>query len=598
MKLLVALALAGCAMPAFAASTGAVQSAPDAFTPAHKKAPLVLNDADRASYRAIFAAIHAGRWAEAQSLLAAMPEGVLHQTALGELYTAKGSPRVALDPLLAWLAKSPELPEAQQIAALATRRGAGDLPFIPTEQRLQWLGSQPLRGRAATIKVDPVGVALSARILPLIKADAPADAEKLIEEAAASLSPEALTEWQQRVAWSYYITGNDADARRLADKARAGIGEWAVHADWIAGLAAWRQQDYVAALGAFEAVSRRGEDEEMQAAGNYWAARADMAGGHPERIENRLRAAARNPETFYGQLAQQTLGITAAPALQPDILAADWEKLSTHPGVRAAVALSEIGERNLAADAIRHQARIGDAREHEMLVRLVGRMNMPDLQIWLAHNGPAGTRLQASARYPAPDWTPVGGWRVDKSLIFAHALQESRFRPDVVSPAGAYGVMQVLPTTAQLIARRRGETVDRAQLANPQTNIAFGQAYLEQLRDYGATGGLLPKVIAAYNCGPQPVGEWNARGFDKGDPLLYIESIPYWETRGYVTIVMRNYWMYQQNAGDDSPSRKALAEGLWPRFPGLPGATAVRMERPTGPAVAAAATAMRTASAQ
>jgi soluble lytic murein transglycosylase-like protein len=584
MKLIAALALAGCAVPAFAASP----TLPDALIPAHKKVPVVLSDADRESYRAIFAAIHASRWSDAQARLAAMPEGVLHQTALAELYTAKGSPKVAVDPLLAWLAKSPELPEAAQIAALAMRKGATDLPVIPTEQRLQWLGSQPLRGRAATIKVDPVGVALSAKILPLIKADAPADAEKLIDEAEAGLSPEALTEWRQRVAWSYYIVGNDADARRLADKARAGIGEWAVHADWISGLAAWRQQDYVAALAAFESVSRRGEDEEMRAAGFYWAARADMAGAHPERVQARLRAAALNPETFYGLLAQQALGITATPGQQPDILAADWNRLSTHPTVKVAVALYEIGERSLAVEAIRHQAKIGDAREHEMLVRLVGRMSMPDLQIWLAHNGPAGTRLQASARYPAPDWTPVGGWRVDKSLIYAHALQESRFRADVVSAAGAYGVMQVLPATAQMIARRKGETVERSALANPQTNIEFGQSYLEQLRDYGATGGLLPKVIAAYNCGPQPVGEWNARGFDKGDPLLYIESIPYWETRGYVTIVMRNYWMYQQNAGDPSPSRKAMAQGMWPRFPGLPGATAVRIDSATAGRMASA----------
>ncbi|HEY0084846.1 MAG TPA: lytic transglycosylase domain-containing protein, partial [Allosphingosinicella sp.] len=67
------------------------------------------------------------------------------------------------------------------------------------------------------------------------------------------------------------------------------------------------------------------------------------------------------------------------------------------------------------------------------------------------------------------------------------------------------------------------------------------------------------------------------RRMDGGDPLLYIESIPYWETRGYVPIVLRNYWVYEQQAGKDSSSRRALAQGLWPRFPGLPGASAVRL---------------------
>ncbi|MDN8991504.1 transglycosylase SLT domain-containing protein, partial [Staphylococcus aureus] len=76
----------------------------------------------------------------------------------------------------------------------------------------------------------------------------------------------------------------------------------------------------------------------------------------------------------------------------------------------------------------------------------------------------------------------------------------------------------------------------------------YGQRYLEALRDMRATGGLLPKVMAAYNAGPLPVERWNAQVKDKGDPLLFMESLPYYETRAYVNIVMRNYWMYQIQA--------------------------------------------------
>jgi soluble lytic murein transglycosylase len=68
--------------------------------------------------------------------------------------------------------------------------------------------------------------------------------------------------------------------------------------------------------------------------------------------------------------------------------------------------------------------------------------------------------------------------------------------------------------------------------------------------------------------------------------LLYIESIPYWETRAYVTIVMRNYWMYQHQTGEKTNSLAALSQGMWPRFPGLPGATAVRLDRVGGVASA------------
>jgi hypothetical protein len=73
--------------------------------------------------------------------------------------------------------------------------------------------------------------------------------------------------------------------------------------------------------------------------------------------------------------------------------------------------------------------------------------------------------------------------------------------------------------------------------------------------------------MAAYNAGLSPVTRWNSEIRDMGDPLLYMESIPYWETRGYVAIVMRNYWMYQRIAGSASTSRLSLAQGQWPEFP-------------------------------
>jgi hypothetical protein len=84
-------------------------------------------------------------------------------------------------------------------------------------------------------------------------------------------------------------------------------------------------------------------------------------------------------------------------------------------------------------------------------------------------------------------------------------------------------------------------------------------------------------VIAAYNAGPAPVSRWNTQVNAQGDPLLWMESIPYWETRGYVSAVMRNYWMYERQAGGPSDSRIGLVEGLWPRFPGLEGGNNIRV---------------------
>ena len=128
-----------------------------------------------------------------------------------------------------------------------------------------------------------------------------------------------------------------------------------------------------------------------------------------------------------------------------------------------------------------------------------------------------------------------------------------------------------------MVARHQGLSLDSGALIQPATNIALGQAYLRELADSGGTGGLLPKVIAAYNAGPTSVANWNARGRNLADPLLFIESIPFTETRAYVAIVLRNYWMYQRHSGAQPVSLTAISQGLWPRFPGLPGREAVRL---------------------
>jgi soluble lytic murein transglycosylase-like protein len=330
---------------------------------------------------------------------------------------------------------------------------------------------------------------------------------------------------------------------------------------------------------AFAAVAARSSDYELAAAASYWGARADTMCSHPERVQTKLRSAARMKETFYGILSATALGIRT-PNFEGlhNYRDSEWRGIADRANVRAAIALAEIGENDLADQFIRYQARIGGPADHNALLHLASDLSLPWTQFWLAHNAPAGSSVNLAARYPRPDWRPSRGWRVDQSLVFAHALQESSFRTDVVSGAGAVGLLQVRPGTAGDIARSRGEAFDRSRLTTPALNMEFGQTFIEGLRDSPATGGLLPKVIAAYNAGPAPIAEWNNRRFDKGDPLLYIESIPYWETRGYVPIVLRNYWIYEQEAGRTGGSREALAQGMWPRFPGLPGARAVRMQ--------------------
>lgn len=535
--------------------------------------PAILSPAQQSAYRAIFSALHAGQFDAAASQLASQPACALTNVARAELYLAKNSPVVDASSLTDLLNKAPELPESASLAHLATTRGAIGLPYIPSEHEVTYLGTAPRRGHVQAAD-DSARVGLARPILAFIKNDQPMQAEAFLDANSATLPLDTLTEMQQRIAWSYYLTGFDTSARALAAKAHNGSGEWSPQADWVSGLAAWRMKDYDQAASMFLSTAQRASNPELIAAGYFWAARAAINAGAPHAVTQYLKLAAARSETFYGMLAEAQLGLR--PVAEQDVSAARIPNVLQLPNVRAALALAEIGESKLADQLFRHQARIGDARDHATLALLAGKIDMPETQLWLAHNGPVGATASVAARYPTPNrWYPNNGWTVDRSLVYAHILEESRFQVNATSHAGAKGLMQVMPGTARVIAQRRGLAL--GSLYDPSTNLAFGQIVLEKFRDAPETGGYLPKVIASFNAGTTPIGVWNTKGQDGSDPLLYIESIPYWETRAYVTTVLRNYWMYEQQNGEATHSLHALAQGLWPRFPGLPGPKAVRL---------------------
>src|SRR3546814_18839508 len=176
------------------------------------------------------------------------------------------------------------------------------------------------------------------------------------------------------------------------------------------------------------------------------------------------------------------------------------------PIFRAAMALAEIDEDVYAGEALRHQAQIGDPRQHEQLIGMAEALSLPETQLWLAHNTPQGRKLAPATRYPQPKWEPDGGWKVDPALVFAHTLQESRFRRTVVSSAGAYGLMQVRPGTARDIARWDGDKIKAAlsDLQPPPVNMDLGQRDLPSLSRESATRRLPPQHSAPQNPHPPP----------------------------------------------------------------------------------------------
>jgi len=597
----VALTTGACALPALAqaADSAVAQGTDPAF--AWAAAPIVAEATNRtvaqtatrtvavapvaastdlATYRTLFAKLDGKAWADAKAgILALDAQDPMRAYLLATFYLAKDSPRVELFDILDLLAKAPHLPQSDQLARLAEKRGAQILPDRPQVRQLIYMGGAPQRGILKPIKGDPLAELLAPQITAAIKADTPAVAEALLDSQGVGLTPACLTEHRQRVAWSYFITGDVANARRLATRAASeGFGPYVAPAQWVAGLSAWRQHDWTGAATAFAAVARQADDTDLRAAGYYWAARANMAARQPQKVGALLQAAAREEESFYGLLAAETLGLPPPRGMNRDHLTtADQQRIAALPDVRIATTLARLNRVTDADEVLRYQAALSGAENFDALARQASDLSLPRTQLWLSQRSATGVKARAYTRYPRPDWTPSGGWRVDKALVFAHTLQESRFQTDVVSSAGARGLMQVLPGTASDMALARGETLNAADLYNPSVNMEYGQRYLEKLSTSSATDGLLAKVIAAYNAGPLPVERWKSQIRDEGDPLLFIESVPYYETRAYVNVVLRNYWMYQMENGNRSAALNALAQGLWSRFPGKAGSLAVRL---------------------
>ena len=554
--------------PALAKDGGAVLFKSSSIA---KDIPSQLKRKQSEHYRAIFKAMGGNEWDTAKNLIADAPNGPLKSITQAEYFLAANSPRAELGPLLVLVNEAPHIPQAAQLGRLAKKRGAQLLPNLPQRRNLSYVPGLPIRKKPNAIKSDSAANAIRGRILGFIKNDSPQSAEALLFETENVLSSDARTELEQRVAWSYYIENDDRSAQRMAQKAQKGSGPWVAHADWVAGLSSWRLNDCQTAAAAFDNVGRRAANADLQAAGLYWGARSDIACGQPQKAQGKLQTAAKRSDSFYGILAAQTLGMDIATKKSDAGFAkSDWKSLKQHDNVKAAIALVEIGEDGLADEVLRHQARVGNSSDHAALLKLARELSLPRTQLWLAHHAPRGFKPDAQARFPAPKWKPDGGWRVDPALVYAHTLQESAFRSKAVSPANAIGLMQVRPGTAGDIARANGRNFQKSQLFEPSTNLEYGQSYLEYLGSSSITGGKLPKVAAAYNAGPGSVQRWNNEVQDKDDPLLYMESIPFVETRGYVSIILRNYWMYEQQAGIKSASLSTLAQNKWPVFPRKP----------------------------
>ena len=484
--------------------------------PARAEMPLALSADDARAYSAAFAATERGDFIDAQvQATNARDPSLMGYLSFRELMHPTAHV-AAFDELANWLGHFRDLPVADRIFALASKR----------------------------------------------KTDASAEAPRpliSLGDAYGGASAPALSEKALRAREAFF----SGDVRRGL-KLAAAAGD-----RWIVGLASWRTHDYATARQNFASLARDADAEAwLQAASWVWAARSAQAMGDGEAAWDFLRSAARNGETFYGMLAARELKLADKAAADAagdpvgQLIMAAYASpagelaqfVATDPRAHRAAALAQIGRGSEAIQELRAGtalARSPQEREKWRALTMAMGTTLADRAV-----GPKGYDLD----YPTPDLQPKDGFTLDKALVYAIVRQESRFNPIAVSPVGAVGLMQLMPDAAVKAAGDDSLRRDRTPLLDPAYNLRLGQDYFTWLLEKGV-GHDLVRAVAAYNAGPTTVAKTVGQLGGEADPLTLMESLPAQETRAYVQRVLAGYWTYRKMFGEASPSLDALASG-------------------------------------
>ncbi|UQD69400.1 transglycosylase SLT domain-containing protein [Bradyrhizobium japonicum] len=282
----------------------------------------------------------------------------------------------------------------------------------------------------------------------------------------------------------------------------------------------------------------------------YWQGRAAEAAGRQQEARNAYARAAEQSTSYYGQLARAKLGLPQIE-LNSQPRGRGAERLEI---VRAAHLLYELDEREMAIPVLADMGENGDPEALAGLGELTQRYSDARGMLLLgkaALNRGLPFDFYAYPVNGIPQFTPIGP-EVERSIVYAIARQESAFNPSVVSPAQAYGLMQVTPDAARYVCKRHGATYDLGRLKNDSVyNATLGSAELGGLlEDYR---GSYIMTFAAYNAGRGSVKKWVDRYGDPRDPKVdavdWVELIPFSETRNYVQRIMENLQVYRARFG-------------------------------------------------
>ena len=309
----------------------------------------------------------------------------------------------------------------------------------------------------------------------------------------------------------------------------------------------------------------------------YWKAKGLQAVAKGSEDGNALRASSREllatiagQLSFYGELAAEDLGQPfTLPAKPAPLTAAERDEAAAHPGLRRALMLVAIGLRNEGVREWNFSIRGMSDRELLAAAQLAC-----DHEVWdrcINTSDRTQTEIDMEQRFPTPLRKEVaaGAREVGLDLAFIYGLirQESRFVMDARSGSGASGLMQLMPGTAKWTAKKIGVPYTPDLIADRETNLKLGNAYLKLVLD--DAGGSQPMAAAAYNAGPGRPRQW--RNGPVLDAAVWAESIPFPETRDYVKKVLSNATYYAALLGSKGTTLRArLGRPVGPLDPNAP----------------------------
>ena len=541
----------------------------------------ILSERDVENYRQAYVFQEQCKWKSANRHILKISDTLLIGHVLAQRYLHPKCYRSKYLELYYWLKKYNDHPQAKRIYRLAIKRmpkgyKSPSKPINPSGIVGDKIISKKSTMYKSSKKLSKNQRIEKQKILNAVKSRVnrgwPTGALKILQQRDVNilLDQVELDQQKELIAKGYFLANKNDLAIKYASEALVNSSMQVPYAAWTAGLACWRLEQYQQAADFFSLFSISLKDDAWhQTSGSFWAARSYAKLRKYNDINFWLQRASQNPNSFYGMLALEILGIDEKIKWESNrTLNTSNSKLLNLPSGKRLQSLIQVGFNQELEKEIVHINSVLNKEIAAESVNIAQHFNLAYTQLKIVSKlEQFGLTMETNLYYPTPVWEPRGGFNIDKELIYAFMHQESMFNASAKSNQGAVGLMQVLPSTAKFITSNKDVKRNNSNILKiPEINLEVGQEYIEYLLDLEIVSNNLIYLAAAYNGGPGNLKKWKQETNYLDDPLFFMESIPSRETRWFIEKILTKYWIYQNKNQKNMTSLKMLANGKDPLY--------------------------------